>query len=245
MFSYTVPVPRRPVRPATAGRGHLPVDLGARRWSRRPARLRPRVRRRPWPPRWRWRSGGAWLPPRWHRRRPPARPMPTSQRQSSSLRMPVLPALASGRTWRAVERSTEETFGATVVVTASAASSRRGAAHSRAPSTASSRRGAAHSCALDRVSRRAGPLRGVFRPAHPRALNALADSLDRGRSRLLACRDGLRGGVFCARADRGHPAGGAVGLDKGHCKPPERNPVTTDFPSGLGSIIRRYRYGDD
>jgi hypothetical protein len=31
---------------------------------------------------------------------------------------------------------------------------------------------------------------------------------------------------------------------KGHSKPPERDPVITDFPAWLGSTIARYRYGD-
>src|SRR5450755_4038386 len=55
-------------------------------------------------------------------------PMPSSQRQFSSLRMPVLPDVA-GLTWRAVDSRADDTLGATEVVTASAASSSRGAAH--------------------------------------------------------------------------------------------------------------------
>src|SRR5580693_7005660 len=61
-------------------------------------------------------------------------PAASSQRQFSSLRNPVLADLApSGLICSAVLRRAEETLGATVAVTASAASSRRGAAHSRAP----------------------------------------------------------------------------------------------------------------
>src|SRR5580658_7488229 len=73
-------------------------------------------------------------------------PAASSQRQLSSLRNPVLADLApSGLICCAVLRRAEETLGATVAVTASAASSRRGAAHSRAFWTPCSRRGAAHS----------------------------------------------------------------------------------------------------
>ena len=61
-----------------------------------------------------------------------AAPAPSSQRQLSSRRMPVLP-VPLGLTWRAVDRRADDTFGATVVVTASAASSMWGAAHSLAP----------------------------------------------------------------------------------------------------------------
>src|SRR3984957_13046135 len=79
--------------------------------------------------------------------------MPTSRRQSSKTRIPVFGrARPAGLTWRAVERSAEDTAGATDVVTASAASSSRGAAHSRAPRTASAARGAAHSFAFATAS---------------------------------------------------------------------------------------------
>src|SRR5437868_9272161 len=61
-----------------------------------------------------------------------AAPTPSSHLQSSSLQTPPLRALG-GWTRRAVVRRAEETLGATVSVTASAASSRTGAAHSRAP----------------------------------------------------------------------------------------------------------------
>jgi hypothetical protein len=60
-----------------------------------------------------------------------ATPAPSIQRQPSSRRKPVL--LSSGLTCWAVDRRADDTLGATVVVTASAASSMRGAAHSLAP----------------------------------------------------------------------------------------------------------------
>ena len=47
-----------------------------------------------------------------------------------------------------------------------------------------------------------------------------------------------------AGTELSRPVGGAVGLDKGHSKPPERYPVITSFPGLPGSIIARYRYGD-
>ena len=104
-----------------------------------------------------------------------AAPTPSSKRQSSSLRMPVR-FVPLGLTWAAVDRRADDTFGATVVSTASAASSRRGAAHSRAPRTASSSRGR---------SPLLGALNGVLEPRRGPllcALNALADSLDRCHS---------------------------------------------------------------
>src|ERR1700750_1107044 len=166
-------------------------------------------------------------------------PTPSIQRQSSSRRTPVLP-IPAGWTCRAVDRSADDTFGATVTVTTSATfgatvvspASRRVLDPGRGPFP--------------------GALNGVLdagrRPLHG-LLSALAGGLGRCRSRALRDRDGLRGGVsgtiLRARAERNCRLGGAVGLViKGHNEPPERDPVITDFPPWLGSTIARYRYGD-
>src|SRR5208337_2560972 len=144
---------------------------------------------------------------------------PSSKRQSSSLRMPVRFG-PLGLTWAAVDRRADDTFGATVVSTTSAASSRRGAAHSRAPKTASSSRGAAHSFAPRT------PWRAPWTAVFPTGTACAATSFARSPSVAAPLVVPL---VFIRDT---------VNL-------PSVIPAITGFPAEPGSIIARYRYGDD
>src|SRR5271157_5021708 len=133
-----------------------------------------------------------------------ATPTPSSKRQSSSLRMPVRFG-PLGLTWAAVDRRADDTFGATVVSTTSAASSSRGAAHSFAPRT---------------------PWRTPWTAVFPTGTACAATSFARSPSVAAPLVVPL---VFIRDT---------VNL-------PSVIPAITGFPAEPGSIIARYRYGDD